>query len=149
MTGRLSVHTDFPGRAHTQGFAAPLPALDAVSVNRSATIFEVRAAKRVRIDDPYMLGHFPGLPIYPGVFILETLRQAVASVAASDGRQPDIRCVRSARFFAPLFPGDLLTIAFTVSAAAGPAAFDVDASCTREDGKSVARLKVLFGIPDE
>ena len=112
-------------------------------------MLEVRATKRVSIDDPYMLGHFPGLPIYPGVFILEALRHAVASVAGSRGRWPDVRCVRSARFLAALVPGDLLTIAFTVPHTAPRAAFDIDAHCTREDGKCVARLKVRFEIPGE
>ena len=130
-------------------FAAPLAALSSLSTDRSSPAWKVRATKRVTIDDPYMRGHFPGLSIYPGVFILETLRQAVASAVGSERCWPEIRCVRSARFLAPLVPGDLLVVTFNVTQTAAHGVFDVDATCMREDAKSVARLKVCFEIPDE
>src|SRR3970282_1366460 len=36
------------------------------------------ALKRVRADEPFFAGHFPGAPVMPGVLIIEALAQAGA-----------------------------------------------------------------------
>ena len=119
-------------------FAAPLVAVEDVRVATADDRFVVHASKRVDASDPYMDGHFPSLVIYPGVFILETVRQAVA--LAVDG-PVEIARLGSVRFLAPLFADDTLTVEATVRPGPG-AALQVDARCRRGDGSLAARLKL-------
>lgn len=43
----------------------------------------IKAYKNVTINEPFFQGHFPGVPIMPGVLILEALAQAGGLLAAS------------------------------------------------------------------
>jgi 3-hydroxyacyl-[acyl-carrier-protein] dehydratase len=119
-------------------FAAPLRAVQDVRVAVADDRFVVRASKRIDAGDPYMEGHFPSLVVYPGVFIVETLRQAVALAV---GGPAEIARLRSVRFLAPLFADDTLTLEATVRPGPG-ATLEVDARCHRGDGRMAARLKL-------
>ena len=119
-------------------FVAPLHAVEDVRVATVDNRFVVHASKRVDPGDPYMEGHFPSLVIYPGVFIVETVRQAVALALGSPA---EIRRLRSVRFLAPLFANDTLTLEATVRTGPGTL-LEVDARCRRGDGRLAARLKV-------
>ncbi|MEK8104414.1 hypothetical protein NKG94_03185 [Micromonospora sp. M12] len=68
-------------------YAKPLDAVDDLSTTRSETGWTLRISKTVRRTDAYMAGHFPGLIIYPAVFLLETVRQSVGQAVdtGSDG----------------------------------------------------------------
>jgi 3-hydroxyacyl-[acyl-carrier-protein] dehydratase len=46
----------------------------------------VRARYRVTGDEPFLAGHFPGNPVFPGVLQLEALAQAGAIAVLSDER---------------------------------------------------------------
>jgi 3-hydroxyacyl-[acyl-carrier-protein] dehydratase len=82
----------------------------------------IRARRRIDPKDPVFEGHFPGNPIYPGVLQLETVGQlglclmhfvVTGSVSISADTKPrDIRAVKVhyAQFFAPVGPGDDLTV---------------------------------------
>src|SRR5213078_4263306 len=118
-------------------FPAPLRAVDDVRVGTADDRFVVRASKRIDARDPYMEGHFPSLVIYPGVFILETVRQAVALAV---GGPVEIAGLRSVRFLAPLFGDDTLSVEATVRPGSG-AGLEVDARCHRGDGSLAARLR--------
>jgi 3-hydroxyacyl-[acyl-carrier-protein] dehydratase len=43
------------------------------------------AIKNVTINEPFFNGHFPGLPIMPGVLIVEAIAQAGGPLRQSDG----------------------------------------------------------------
>jgi 3-hydroxyacyl-[acyl-carrier-protein] dehydratase len=43
----------------------------------------VLTLKNVTVNEPFFAGHFPGLPIMPGVLILEALAQSAAVLALS------------------------------------------------------------------
>jgi beta-hydroxyacyl-ACP dehydratase FabZ len=43
----------------------------------------VLTLKNVTVNEPFFAGHFPGLPIMPGVLILEALAQSAAILALS------------------------------------------------------------------
>lgn len=44
----------------------------------------IKAYKNVTFNEPFFQGHFPGVPIMPGVLILEALAQAGALLATAD-----------------------------------------------------------------
>lgn len=137
--------------------AAPLPATDWVEVESGPRGgLSARAGKKVDPGDDYLVGHFPELTIYPGVFTLETVRQAVIAAAGPcAGRLPELYRLHSVRFLAPLLAGDALTVEVTI----GPVAedpdtrdqsFDVTAACRRDDGVVAAKVKARYrwGAPD-
>lgn len=53
-------------------------------------------------DHPCLPGHFPGLPLVPGVVLLE---QAVAAIEAMHGPLPALR-LPQVKFLQPLRPGE-------------------------------------------
>jgi 3-hydroxyacyl-[acyl-carrier-protein] dehydratase len=124
-------------------FAAPLLAVDRVSVTRTESGAELRAWKLVDAVDPYLAAHFPGFTVFPGVFLIESVRQAAAlSLGAGDGGFADLIAVRSARFLAPLLAGDTMTVDAVIAPANADGSFAVEASVLRSDGVTAARLTV-------
>lgn len=71
------------------------------------------ALKNVTANEPYFVGHFPGLPTMPGVLILESLAQTGALILLSmEGQKGKILYLAGAekvRFKRPVVPGDVLT----------------------------------------
>jgi 3-hydroxyacyl-[acyl-carrier-protein] dehydratase len=86
-------------------FAVPLDALDEVVVLGERSI---RTVKKIRADEPYFTGHYPDHPIYPGVFLVEAVIQAVRAQLAWSRRPHQFVEVISTRFLAPVRPGDTL-----------------------------------------
>ena len=92
--------------------ALPLRAVDDVEVLDGAEgdgdpVRTVLARKRVTDADPYLDDHFPGRPVYPGVFVLETVQQAVSVALAGSAAAPARTCaIRSLRFLSAARPGD-------------------------------------------
>jgi len=126
-------------------FAVPLRAIDHLSVRGCDTTLTLLATKTVEPDDPYMAAHFPGFTIFPGVFILEGLRQGVITALGKRNKQlPEIRTVRSLHFSAPLLAGDQMTLEAVIEKGSGEHTFEVKASCRRRDGVTAAQLKVEF-----
>jgi len=73
------------------------------------------AYKNVSMNEPFFQGHFPGLPIMPGVLILEALAQASALVAATGMENPEDKIylftgLEGVRFRASVRPGDRLVL---------------------------------------
>jgi 3-hydroxyacyl-[acyl-carrier-protein] dehydratase len=77
------------------------------------------ALKRVRAEEPYFAGHFPGAPVMPGVLIVEALAQAGAlllfrEIPDRDSKLLFFAGIDQARFRAPVFPGDDLRLEIEV-----------------------------------
>ncbi|MEU4743553.1 hypothetical protein AB0G02_24245 [Actinosynnema sp. NPDC023658] len=75
-------------------------------LERSGTTTVARLV--VAADDPVFAGHFPGLPILPGVRLVE-----FAHRAATVDRPSRLVGVESCRFLRPVFPGAVLTARLT------------------------------------
>lgn len=69
--------------------------------------------KNVSFNEPFFQGHFPGLPIMPGVLQVEALAQA-SCLAYSRAGDPEmdffIGSIQEAKFRRPVTPGDTLTL---------------------------------------
>ena len=75
------------------------------------------ALKNVTINEPFFVGHFPHLPVMPGVLQIEALAQAAGILSFQTmGRVSDDQSVYyfvgidSARFKRPVVPGDQLRL---------------------------------------
>lgn len=74
--------------------------------------------KQVTMGEPFFQGHFPGAPVMPGVLIVEALAQCGAILALREIADRDRKLVlfsgiESARFRAPVVPGDTLRLEVT------------------------------------
>ncbi|MBL6279801.1 hypothetical protein JMF97_26960 [Micromonospora fiedleri] len=122
------------------GFAAPLPAVDLIRVAAADDGWTVSARVVVDSESPNLAGHFPGQPIYPGVFVVETLCQAMAQAVPG---APRLRTVTSVRFLAALLGGDEMTLDLDVRPAT-PAGWAVRGTARRLDGTVTAQLRAVF-----
>ena len=75
------------------------------------------AIKNVSINEPYFVGHFPHMPVMPGVLQIEALAQAAGILSFQTlGSKPDSDSVfyfvgiDKARFKRPVGPGDQLRL---------------------------------------
>jgi len=73
------------------------------------------AIKNVTINEPFFQGHFPDLPIMPGVLIVEAIAQAGGALLLTEVEDRDQKLmvftgIERARFRRPVAPGDQLRI---------------------------------------
>ncbi|MBU0912501.1 MAG: 3-hydroxyacyl-ACP dehydratase FabZ [Gammaproteobacteria bacterium] len=74
------------------------------------------AIKNVTINEPIFTGHFPNMPIFPGVLILEALAQATGILGfktvteRSENELYLFAAIDEARFKKPVVPGDQLVL---------------------------------------
>jgi len=74
------------------------------------------AVKNVTINEPIFTGHFPGMPIFPGVLILEALAQATGILGfktATERAENELylfAAIDEARFKKPVVPGDTMIL---------------------------------------
>src|SRR5882762_1790768 len=78
------------------------------------------AIKNVTINEPFFVGHFPGLPIMPGVLIVEAMAQAGGALLLTEVEDRTDKVIlftgiERARFRRPVSPGDQLQIEVTVT----------------------------------
>jgi 3-hydroxyacyl-[acyl-carrier-protein] dehydratase len=72
---------------------------------------EIVGLKNVTVNEPFFQGHFPGVPIMPGVLILEALAQTGGVLVHQKGYDKKIAVllnVSNAKFRKPVLPGDAL-----------------------------------------
>ena len=84
------------------------------------------AIKNVTINEPFFAGHFPNMPIMPGVIIIEAMAQAGGTLLLSEIEDRDSKLVvftgvERARFRRPVVPGDQLRIEVQVKSWRGTA----------------------------
>ena len=77
------------------------------------------ALKNVTINEPFFAGHFPQLPIMPGVLIVEAIAQAGGALLLTEVEDRGSKLimftgVERARFRRPVVPGDQLRIEVTL-----------------------------------
>ncbi|MGZ4815946.1 MAG: 3-hydroxyacyl-ACP dehydratase FabZ [Terriglobales bacterium] len=73
------------------------------------------AIKNVTINEPFFVGHFPGLPIMPGVLIVEAIAQAGGALLLTEVEDRNNKVmvftgIERAKFRRPVSPGDQLRL---------------------------------------
>ncbi len=108
----------------------------------------VVARKRVREDEWYLRGHFPGRPVMPGVLIVEAMAQtgAVAVLAEEEnrGRIALFAGIDDTRFKRIVEPGDELELECTLEQVRGP--IGKGKARATVDGKLAARGTLTFAV---
>ena len=84
------------------------------------------AIKNVSINEPFFAGHFPNMPIMPGVLIVEAMAQAGGVLLLTEYEDRNEKLVlftgiERARFRRPVVPGDQLRIEVQVKVWRGTA----------------------------
>jgi 3-hydroxyacyl-[acyl-carrier-protein] dehydratase len=86
---------------------------------------EGTAEYRVRGDEPFLRGHFPGHPLFPGVLLLEAAAQVAGVVAQTDRETGPLEglklaAIRAAKILGSATPGDTIRIRARVVGRLGP-----------------------------
>lgn len=81
----------------------------------------IKGYKNVSANEHFFEGHFPGMPIFPGVFIIEAMAQISGILGfVTVNRRPSDNLVHyfagcsKARFKRPVVPGDQLILESTI-----------------------------------
>ena len=126
----------------------PFLFLDEVTVLEPGS--RVVARKRVRDDEWFLTGHFPGRPIMPGVIIVEAMAQtgAVAVLAdeANRGKLALFAGINDVRFKRMVLPGDELELICEVERMRGPVGRGKATATV--DGELAARGTLMFAVTD-
>jgi len=69
----------------------------------------------VRGDEPFLRGHFPGQPIFPGVLLVEAAAQLAGTVAQSDPQIPPLAglkltAMRGIKILGTARPGEIIQV---------------------------------------
>ena len=69
----------------------------------------------VRGDEPFLRGHFPGQPLFPGVLLVEAAAQLAGTVAQSDPNIPPmpglkLTAMRGIKIFGTARPGEMIQL---------------------------------------
>ncbi|MFJ4650565.1 3-hydroxyacyl-ACP dehydratase FabZ family protein [Nocardia sp. NPDC088792] len=87
--------------------ASTTTALDVVEIGPAGAT----AIKTIGPAEPYLSGHYPGNPVYPGVFLLDLCEKLVSACPAVERPFDHLN---SLRFSAPTLPGDRIRIELTL-----------------------------------
>jgi len=74
----------------------------------------------VRLEEPFLRGHFPGHPIFPGVLLIEAAAQLAGTVAQSDPNIPampglKLTAIRNVKILGTARPGEVITLTAKIS----------------------------------
>jgi len=108
----------------------------------------VVARKRVREDEFWTAGHFPGRPVMPGVLIVEAMAQtgavAVLSEEENRGRIAFFAGIDDVRFKRMVVPGDELELECHLERIRGP--IGRGKATAKVDGKLAARGTLTLAV---
>ncbi|HOQ39545.1 MAG TPA: 3-hydroxyacyl-ACP dehydratase FabZ [Fervidobacterium sp.] len=104
------------------------------------------AKKHISVDEPVLKGHFPGYPIYPGVYILEGLAQSAGVLLLGNLNEKSVPLflgIDEARFKKEVRPEcDLFYEIKVLEKRGGIIIVDGKA---KVDGQTVAKAKLMLG----
>ncbi len=115
---------------------------------------KIKALKNVTFNEPFFQGHFPGLPVMPGVLIIEAMAQAGGVLASSSlPKEKQSRLVfyfmgiDKVKFRKPVIPGDQLLLEVELLKIRSNAA--KMAGIATVDGQIVAEAQMMASIGEK
>lgn len=109
-----------------------------------------RGLKNVTMNEPFFAGHFPGLPVMPGVLIVEALAQvgavAMLSLPENQGKIGLFAGIDKLRFRRQVVPGDQLELSVEITYQRGP--IGKGKAIATVDGQVAAEGELMFAISD-
>lgn len=111
------------------------------------------AYKSVSVNEPFFQGHFPGLPVMPGVLIVEAIAQAGAILAMKSidedlsKKVAYLASLDSVKFRKPVVPGDRLELHLEVVKHKG--AVWKERGVAKVDGEVVAEAEFMAVLADK
>ncbi|HEX6339802.1 hypothetical protein [Umezawaea sp.] len=102
------------------------------------------ATVEISADEPVLRGHYPHLPIFPGVGVVECVRRGAHLTAPEDAGPLRLAALESVRWLAPVFPGDTVRIALDWRGD-GAARWCTGHVSTDRGAAAVVRLRFLAG----
>ncbi len=114
---------------------------------------EAVASYRVRGDEAFLEGHFPGNPMMPGVILIEAIAQLGGVVIQTDPRNlqmSDLRLtgIRGAKILGAAVPGNLIEIRAKVEGRLGGLAQVVGEVHGPEGVLATAKVTLSGTLPD-
>jgi 3-hydroxyacyl-[acyl-carrier-protein] dehydratase len=104
--------------------------------------------KCVTYNEPFFQGHFPEMPVMPGVLILEALAQvgsvAMLSLEENKGKVGFFGGIDKAKFKRKVLPGDKLKLECEIIKRKGPVG--IGRAVATVDGKVAASAEMTFMI---
>lgn len=104
--------------------------------------------KNVTINEYYFQGHYPDMPVMPGVIIVETLAQVGAVILLSQeelkGKTPYFAGINKFRFKKKVVPGDTLKMEVEIIKFRGT--IGIGSAKAYVDGEIAAQGELMFAI---
>ncbi|HEX3467074.1 MAG TPA: 3-hydroxyacyl-ACP dehydratase FabZ [Candidatus Elarobacter sp.] len=111
-------------------------------------LVRARGYKNITATEPVFSGHFPGNPVFPGVYMIEALAQLGGAVMLEPGdaarKVPYLAAIDKAKFRRPVVPGDRLDMLVEITSYRRNIGF---AECEASvDGARVVSARLTFSI---
>ena len=113
---------------------------------------ELTAIKNVTINEPYFQGHYPGLPVMPGVLQIEAMAQAAGllllRIVKNSTKTPFFMSCDKVKFRRAVTPGDQLVIDVVLIKNRGNKIGIAEAKC-KVGGQLVSSAELMFTLLGE
>ena len=111
----------------------------------------IRAIKNVTANEPQFLGHFPEVPVFPGVLMVEAMAQAGGFLLFSQVEDRDNKLIYftgldKCRFRKPVVPGD--QVVFEVELLSKRKTFAKIRGRALVDGEVVCEAEMMSALAD-
>lgn len=110
----------------------------------------VTTLKNVSINEAQFQGHFPGKPVFPGVYIIENMAQSACFLLTRSAGNIDkekvyfLGKVNKVSFLKPVLPGDQIITKVDLIKRIGSNA--LISAKSHVDDKTVAKGELMFGL---